>query len=83
VPRVSYLSTLNSAKLILAIQSVPAFKTENGLARCIADLNLDGPNIAKMCDADLKALFVGLCGLTEMYSIVLIAKIRSWHEQQA
>jgi hypothetical protein len=69
--------------LILAIQSVPAFKTADGLARCIAELNLDGPTIAKMCDADLKAFFVGSSGLTEMHSIVLIAKIRSWHEQLA
>lgn len=61
---------------------MPAFKTADGLARCIADLNLDGRSIAKMCDADLKAFFLG-CGLTEMHSIILIAKIRSWHEQFA
>jgi hypothetical protein len=80
-PRVSYLSTLSCANFIVAIQSVPAFKTADGLARSIADLNMDGPTIAKMCDADQKAFFVGLCGLTEMHSIVLIAKIKSWHEQ--
>jgi hypothetical protein len=81
-PKITYLSSLNTAQLIMAIQSIgPIFKEYAALSRCIADLGLDGNTLSNMSDTDMKSLLITACELSELHAIILIARLKSWQQQ--